>query len=295
MAAPHPNMHRLAMKGALLGALVGDAAGATLEFMPRGAHTPEAVRRAMGMPGGGALNVAPGQITGVVGAVMIGLMLVLVPGLLADLPQPTLAAIIIAAAISLADIPASRRLLAQRRAEFLLAVVAFLGVVLLGVLPGIVLAIAMSVGNVFRRIWWPYRAELGAVAGLPGYHDTANYPDAATVPHCVLYRFDAPLIFANARTFRDEVRRRASGMAEGDWLIVAAEPMTDVDTTACDMLDDLAIDLDARGIRLVFAEMKDPVRRKLAQFGMDHALPADRFYPTLEAAVAAVQGTASDR
>lgn len=231
------------------------------------------------------------QITGVVGAVMIGLMLVLVPGLLADLPQPTLAAIIIAAAISLADIPASRRLLAQRRAEFLLAVVAFLGVVLLGVLPGIVLAIAMSVGNVFRRIWWPYRAELGAVDGLPGYHDTANYPDAATVPHCVLYRFDAPLIFANSRTFRDEVRRRASGMAEGDWLIVAAEPMTDVDTTACDMLDDLAIDLDARGIRLVFAEMKDPVRRKLAQFGMDHALPPDRFYPTLEAAVAAVQRT----
>lgn len=232
------------------------------------------------------------QVTGIVGAVMIGLMLVLVPGLLADLPQPTLAAIVIAAALSLADIPATRRLFAQRRAEFLLAVVAFLGVVLLGVLPGIVLAIAMSVGNVFRRIWWPYRAELAAVEGVPGYHDTTSYPDAAAVQHCLIYRFDAPLIFANARTFRDEIRHRSAGLAAGDWLIVAAEPMTDVDTTACDMLDDLAIELDGRGVRLVFAEMKDPVRRKLAQFGMDHALPEDRFYPTLEAAVAAAQRSA---
>ncbi len=233
------------------------------------------------------------QITGVVGAVMIGLMLVFVPGLLADLPQPTLAAIVIAAALSLADIPATRRLFAQRRVEFILAVVAFLGVVLLGVLPGIVLAIAMSVGNVFRRIWWPYRAELGAVDGLPGYHDTASYPAAVRVPHCLLYRFDAPLIFANARTFRDEVRRRAAGLDAGDWLVVAAEPMTDVDTTACDMLDDLAAELDGRGVRLVFAEMKDPVRRKLAQYGMERALPDDRFYPTLTTAIDAAAGSRS--
>jgi high affinity sulfate transporter 1 len=229
------------------------------------------------------------QVTGLVGALMIGLMLLAFPGLLADLPQPTLAAIVIAAALSLADIPATRRLYRQRRMEFLVAVVAFLGVVLLGVLPGIVLAIAMSVGNVFRRIWWPYRARLGRVDGLPGYHDLASYPQAAQIPHCVLYRFDAPLIFANARTFRDEVRHLASTMEPGDWIIVAAEPMTDVDTTACDMLDDLAIELDGRGVRLVFAEMKDPVRSKLAMFGMEHALPDDRFYPTISAAVAAGQ------
>jgi MFS superfamily sulfate permease-like transporter len=127
------------------------------------------------------------------------------------------------------------------------------------------------------------------VDGLPGYHDLASYPQAAQIPHCVLYRFDAPLIFANARTFRDEVRHLASTMEPGDWIIVAAEPMTDVDTTACDMLDDLAIELDGRGVRLVFAEMKDPVRSKLAMFGMEHALPDDRFYPTISAAVAAGQ------
>ena len=229
------------------------------------------------------------QVTGLVGALMIGLMLLAFPGLLADLPQPTLAAIVIAAALSLADVPATRRLYRQRRMEFLVATVAFFGVVLLGVLPGIVLAIAMSVGNVFRRIWWPYRAHLGRVDGLPGYHDITSYPDAEQIPHCVLYRFDAPLIFANARTFRDEIRHLASTMEPGDWIIVAAEPMTDVDTTACDMLDDLAIELDGRGVRLVFAEMKDPVRRKLAMFGMEHALPDDRFFPTISAAVAAGQ------
>lgn len=227
------------------------------------------------------------QVTGIVGAVMIGLMLVFVPGLLADLPQPTLAAIVIAAALSLADVPATRRLWAQRRTDFILSLVAFLGVVLLGVLPGIVLAIAMSVGNVFRRIWWPHRAQLRVVSGVPGYHDMASYPEADPVPNCLIYRFDAPLIFANARTFRDEVRSLASTQLPGDWLIVAAEPMTDVDTTACDMLDDLAVELDGRGVRLVFAEMKDPVRAKLAQYGMDHALPPDRFYPTLNAATQA--------
>ena len=227
------------------------------------------------------------QVTGIVGAVMIGLMLVIVPGLLADLPQPTLAAIVIAAALSLADIPATRRLLAQRRTDFILSLVAFLGVVLLGVLPGIVLAIAMSVGNVFRRIWWPHRAQLRVVEGMPGYHDTVSYPDSEPVPNCLIYRFDAPLIFANARTFRDEVRSLASTQQPGDWLIVAAEPMTDVDTTACDMLDDLAVELDRRGVRLVFAEMKDPVRAKLAQYGMDKALPPERFFPTLSSAVTA--------
>jgi MFS superfamily sulfate permease-like transporter len=105
----------------------------------------------------------------------------------------------------------------------------------------------------------------------------------------VLFRFDAPLIFANTGTFRDAIRGIAAQAEAPSWIIVAAEPMTDVDTTGCDMLDDLAIALDLAGHRLVFAEMKDPVRAKLKQYGMDQALPDDRFYPTITSAVRACQ------
>ena len=118
-------------------------------------------------------------------------------------PQPTLGAIVIAAALSLADIPATRRLWNQRRTEFGLSMAAFLGVALLGVLPGILLAITLSILNVFRRVWWPHRAELGRVEGLAGLHDTETYPHSQLLPGLVVYRFDAPLIFANSRMFGD--------------------------------------------------------------------------------------------
>lgn len=231
---------------------------------------------------------AESQLTGLVGAAVIAAMLVAFPSLFAQLPQPTLGAVVVAAAISLADLPATRRLYRQRRTDFALSLVAFFGVVLLGVLPGIVVAIAMSVANVFRRIWRPYETTLGRVEGLPGYHDTDVHPAADRLNKAVIYRFDAPLIFANARTFRDEVRALAAA-GGADWVIVAAEPITDVDTTACDMLDDLVAALDADGHRLVIAELKHPVREKLRQFGLEQSLPDERFYPTIESAVAACQ------
>lgn len=229
------------------------------------------------------------QVTGLTGALVIAAMLLALPALFSDLPQPVLGAVVIAAAMSLADIPATRRLYQQRRTDFALSIVAFLGVVLLGVLPGIVIAIALSVANVFRRVWRPHQAQLGRVDGIPGYHDTEIYPDAELLNHGVLLRFDAPLIFANTSTFRDAIRGIAAEAVAPSWIIVAAEPMTDVDTTGCDMLDDLAIALDLAGHRLVFAEMKDPVRAKLKQYGMDQALPDDRFYPTIKSAVEACQ------
>lgn len=229
------------------------------------------------------------QVTGLTGALVIAAMLLALPALFADLPQPVLGAVVIAAAMTLADIPATRRLYQQRRTDFVLTIVALLGVVLLGVLPGIVIAIALSVANVFRRVWRPHQAQLGRVDGIPGYHDTETYPDAELLSHGVLFRFDAPLIFANTGTFRDAIRGIAAEAEAPSWIIVAAEPMTDVDTTGCDMLDDLAIGLDLVGHRLVFAEMKDPVRAKLTQYGMDQALPDDCFYPTITAAVRACQ------
>jgi high affinity sulfate transporter 1 len=230
---------------------------------------------------------AKSQLTGVTGAAVIIVMIVLLPGLFRNLPQPALAAVVITASLSLADIPATVRLWKQRKAEFLLSIAAFLGVALLGVLPGIALAVALSILNVFRRAWWPYDTELGRVDGLPGYHDVHTYPQAQHLPGLVIYRFDGPLFFANATTFRDEVRRLARADPPAKWIIIAAEPITDVDTTASDMLEELDEALNADGISLVFAELKDPVRRKIERYGLTRTIDPRHFFPTIESAVAA--------
>jgi len=227
------------------------------------------------------------QLTGLVGALAITLMLLVAPGLLRNLPQPTLAAVVITASLSLADIPATVRLWRQRRTEFLLSMAAFAGVALLGVLPGIAIAVALSIGNVFRRAWWPYQTVLGRVPGVPGYHDVRSYPDAEQLPGCVLFRFDAPLFFANSRTFRDQVRRLAKAEPTPAWIVVAAEPITDVDTTAADMLEDLDEALNTQGISLVFAELKDPVRRKIERYELTRTIDPVHFFPTIGAAAAA--------
>ena len=185
------------------------------------------------------------QLTGVVGAAVIVLMLVLVPGLLKNLPTPTLAAVVIAASLSLADVSGTVRLWRQRRVEFLLTITAFLGVALLGVLEGIAVAVALSILNVFRRAWRPYQTTLGRVAGMPGQHDRRLHPEAEELPGLVIFRFDGPLFFANARTFRDQIRRLGTADTRPEWIIIAAEPITDVDTTAADMLVELDRQLNA--------------------------------------------------
>ena len=149
------------------------------------------------------------------------------------------------------------------------SIAAFLGVALLGVLPGILLAITLSILNVFRRVWWPHQAELGRVEGLAGLHDTEQYPHAELLPGLVVFRFDAPLIFANSRMFGDTVRAMAEERPDLRWVLVAAEPMTDVDTTAADMLAELDSWLNDRGVSLVFAEVKDPVRAKIERYELD--------------------------
>jgi high affinity sulfate transporter 1 len=229
------------------------------------------------------------QVTGLVGAGAITLMLLVAPGLLRNLPQPTLAAVVIVASLSLADIPGTVRLWRQRRTEFTLSMAAFAGVALLGVLPGIAIAVALSIGNVFRRAWWPHQTVLGRVPGVPGYRDVDSSPDAEQLPGCVLFRFDAPLFFANARTFRDQVRRLARSEPAPRWIVVAAEPITDVDTTAADMLEDLDEALNAKGISLVFADMKDPVREKIERYELTRTIDPAHFFPTVGAAVAAFQ------
>ena len=233
------------------------------------------------------------QVAGLVGAGTIVLLLVAVPGLLKNLPQPALAAVVIAASLSLADVPAIIRLWKQRKTEAWLAIIAFLAVTLLGVLPGIAIAVALSILNVFRRTWWPYQAILGDTPHFPGFHDVANHPDAATMPGLVLFRFDAPLIFANARTFREQVTELAEGL-DVRWIVIAAEPITDVDTTAADMLEELDEWLNARGISLVFAEMKDPVRSKVTRYELTRTIDPNHFYPTIQAAVTAFNSLDAD-
>ena len=227
------------------------------------------------------------QLTGVVGAAVIAFVVVFATELMQYVPQPTLGAIVIAAALSLADVAATRRLWQQRRTEFALSIIALLGVALLGVLPGILLAILLSILNVFRRVWWPHQAELGRVEGLAGLHDTRSYPHSELVPGLVVFRFDAPLIFANSRMFGDTVRGMAEEQPDLRWVLIAAEPITDVDTTAADMLVELDSWLNARGVSLAFAEVKDPVREKIQRYELERTIDPAHFYPTLDEAVAA--------
>ena len=236
-----------------------------------------------------AQNGAKTQVTGLVGAAAIALMLLFAPGLLRNLPQPTLAAVVIAASLSLADIAGLRRLWRQRKSDFALAVTAFLGVALLGVLPGIGLAVALSILDVFRRAWQPYQAVLGRVPDLAGYHDTSVYPHGDMLPGLVIFRFDSPLFFANANTFRDSILALADADPSPQWIVVAAEPITDIDTTAADMLEDLDIKLNAKGVSLIFAEMKSPVRTRVERYELTGTIDPEHFYPTISEAVRAYQ------
>jgi high affinity sulfate transporter 1 len=227
------------------------------------------------------------QLTGVVGAATITVMLLALPGLLKNLPSATLAAVVIAAALSLADVAATRRLWRQRRTEWLISIAAFLGVALLGVLPGIAFAVVLSILNVFRRAWWPYQARLGQVHGLSGLHDVTRYESARELDGLVVYRFDAPLFFANARTFREQVRRMAYSEPPPRWILLAAEPITDVDTTAADVLLELDKELAERGVELAVAELKDPVIVRIRRYGLGRRIADDHYYRTLDDAIAA--------
>jgi MFS superfamily sulfate permease-like transporter len=166
---------------------------------------------------------------------------------------------------------------------------AFAGVAVLGVLWGVGIAIALSLLSFVRRAWRPHDAVLGRVDNLKGYHDTERHPEARLIPGLVLYRFDAPIFFANAELFREHVDALAHS---GDvrWIVVAAEPVTDIDVTGGEMLGALNEELQAAGVELAFAELKDPVRERLRDYGVEEAIGATRFFPTLGVAVAAYLG-----
>ena len=226
------------------------------------------------------------QLTGVVGAAGVALLLVLAPDLLRNLPNSALAAVVIAAAIGLFEFADLRRIFRIQRWEFWLSIVCFAGVVALGAIPGIGLAIAVAVIEFLWDGWRPHFAVLGRVDGIRGYHDIKRYPEARLVPGLVLFRWDAPLFFANAELFQERVLQAvADSPTPVRRIVVAAEPVTSVDVTSADMLAELERTLRAAGIELHLAEMKDPVKDKLKRFELlEHFGPAV-FHPTLGAAV----------
>ena len=230
---------------------------------------------------------ARSQLTNVVGAIAIALLLLVAPNLLEHLPNATLAAVVIAAAIGLIEVTDLKRIYRIQQWEFWLSIVCFIGVAVLGVIPGIGLAIVIGIIEFLWDGWRPHSAVLGRAYGVKGYHDITRYPHARRVPGLVLFRWDAPLFFANAELFKERILDAAAqSPTPVAWLVVAAEPVTSVDVTAGDMIAELNEALHRRGIKFCFAELKDPVKDKLKRFGLFAQLGESCFFPTVGAAVA---------
>jgi high affinity sulfate transporter 1 len=226
------------------------------------------------------------QLTSVVGALAIALLLLVAPNLLQHLPSAALAAVVIAAAIGLIEITDLKRIYRIQQWEFWLSIVCFVGVAVLGVIPGIGLAIAIAIAEFLWDGWRPHSAVLGRAHGVKGYHDITRYPDARQIPGLVLFRWDAPLFFANAEFFKERVLDAvAKSPTPVRWLVVAAEPVTSVDVTAGDTVAELDEALHAQRIEFCFAELKDPVKDKLKRFGLLSQLGEKYFFPTIGAAV----------
>ncbi|MBH2031593.1 MAG: SulP family inorganic anion transporter [Pseudomonadales bacterium] len=229
---------------------------------------------------------AKSQLTGVVGALAVALLLMVAPNLLENLPGSALAAVVIASAIGLIEVADLRRIYRIQRWEFWLSIVCTVGVAVFGAIEGIGLAILIAVIEFLWDAWRPYSAVLGQAKGVKGYHDIQRYPDASLIPGLVLFRWDAPLFFANAELFNERVLDAvAASPTPVRWLVVAAEPVTSVDVTSADMLDELDETLHAAGIKLCVAEMKDPVKDKLKRFGLFASLGETSFFPTIDDAV----------
>jgi high affinity sulfate transporter 1 len=226
------------------------------------------------------------QLTGVVGALAVALLLLVAPNLLHHLPASALAAVVIAAAIGLIEVADLRRIFRIQRWEFWLSIVCFVGVAVLGPIPGIGLAVVFAVIEFLWDGWRPHFAVLGRPEGVDGYHDIARYPEARQIPGLVLFRWDAPLFFANAELFKERVLEAvARAPAPVHWVVVTAEPVTSVDVTAADIVAELDKALHDAEIELSFAELKDPVKDKLKRFGLFAQMGEKSFFPTIEAAV----------
>lgn len=228
------------------------------------------------------------QLTGALSALLIVALLIGGNDLLADLPSSVLAAIVVVASFGLFDLRTVWWLARVGRTDFLASIIAMAGVVLVGVLEGLLIAIAASVAMFVWKRWRPYSAVLGRVRGEKGYHDLQRHPTAYRVPGLLLFRFDAPLFFANAAYFEATLGEAIDDEATPvRRVVIAAESMTDIDSTGGEILGQLLDDLDARGVEFAFAELKGPVKDRLRRYGLYDRIGDDCFYPTLGSAVSA--------
>ncbi|MHB9797390.1 SulP family inorganic anion transporter [Pseudomonas sp. MT3] len=226
------------------------------------------------------------QLTGIIGALAVTLLLLVAPSLMQHLPNSALAAVVIAAALGLFEFADLKRIYRLQQWEFWLSISCFVGVAVFGAIPGICIAVVISVIEFLWDGWRPHHAVLGRVDGVRGYHDVARYPQARRIPGLVLLRWDAPLFFANAEQFQNQVLAALDDSPTPvQRLVIAASPVTSIDVTSADMLAELDRVLERRGVELQFAEMKDPVKDKMKQFELFEGLGANAFHPTLGAAV----------
>jgi high affinity sulfate transporter 1 len=226
------------------------------------------------------------QLSGVVGALAVALLLIAAPNLMRYVPNSALAAVVIAAALGLFEIADLKRIYRIQQWEFWLSVVCFVGVAVFGAITGICIAIVIAIIEFLWDGWRPHFAVLGHVDDVRGFHDIKRYPNAARIPGLLLFRWDAPLFFANSELFQERLLQAVEeSPTPVRRVVVAAEPVTSVDVTSADMLLELVRVLHERGITLHFAEMKDPVRDKLKRFELMELVGAERFHPTINSAV----------
>jgi high affinity sulfate transporter 1 len=226
------------------------------------------------------------QVTGLIGALAIAMLLVFAPTLLQDMPSAVLGAVVIAACLSFADVPGMWEMYRLRKVEFALSVISFLGVAFVGVIEGIFITIGLALLVLVWNAWHPHWAILARVDGAKGFHDIARHPEGRQVPGLLLFRWDAQLFFANAELFREQILAAVeSAPTPIRWVVVAADAITDVDITAADVLLMLHGELDEQGVTLMFAGMKGPVKDRLRHYGTLATLGSDIFEPTVGSAV----------
>jgi len=224
------------------------------------------------------------QLVGVVGAAAVAMLLLFAPNLLQSLPIGALAGVVVAAAIGMFEFADLGRIFRIQRWEFWLSIGCFAGVVTFGVIAGIGFAVALAIIVFLWNSWRPHSAVLGRVEGVRGFHDIERHPEGHLIPGLVLFRWDAPLFFANAELFSQRLREAvAHSPTPVKRVVVAAEPVTNIDVTSADMLEELEQQLRQSGIELQFAAMKGPVKDKLKRFELFDRFGA--FHPTVHAAV----------
>jgi sulfate permease, SulP family len=235
------------------------------------------------------------QLYSVTAAVVVVAAAVLARPLLAAFPQAALAAIVIYAATRLIDVQAFRRLVAFRRGELVIAGSALAGVLAVGILYGVLIAIAVSVAELLLRVARPHDAILGLVPDLAGMHDVDDYPQARTIPGLVVYRYDAPLFFANAQDFRRRALAAARCHGPPRWFVLNVEANVEVDFTALEAVEALRDELARDGTVFAMARVKQDLLVRLKAFGLAAKIGPDRLFPTLPTAVAAYQRWAAQQ